>query len=65
MIILDFSADKILERMITFHTSINRNYLMITLGNSLQGNTGGTYNSQSIVSNVYYGYIDEFRVGNP
>lgn len=38
---------------------------LLTLGNSLQGipvSSGGTCSSQSIVPNVYSGYVDEFRV---
>jgi hypothetical protein len=38
---------------------------ILTLANRLQGNltsAGGTCNSQSIVPNVYFGDMDEFRV---
>jgi hypothetical protein len=38
---------------------------IITLGNyiqGIQGSAGGSCNSQSIIPNVYSGFIDEFRV---
>jgi hypothetical protein len=38
---------------------------ILILANYIQGiqeSAGGTCNSQSIVPNVYHGYIDEFRV---
>jgi len=35
---------------------------ILTLVNPIQGNNRGTCQSQSIIPNVYYGSIDEFRV---